>query len=255
MANSACTDKKQTKRTKENKPTTKKISFRPLTSKFNRVCWRHPRTKHPIWARLVGSGREGALFDSHGRNQTFPFLTVFSPRPPVGDGVIFGKLRCHRWQANMCLAYSEPRLWLVAESAGWLAASVAKRICWVDPPTHPGSSRSDKLSALYWRGKVKRAARVSYGCVTHGTTLSQQEDPTLERQFKGHRDAVYCVDFNPNHKQLGKLCFIKTYADSCSHVFASGNIPIINAPVSCRNCFGWLDTNLEIQLFCSYTIQ
>ena len=30
-----------------------------------------------------------------------------------------------------------------------------------------------------------------------------QEDPTLEKNFKGHRDAVTCVDFNPNMKQLG----------------------------------------------------
>ena len=30
-----------------------------------------------------------------------------------------------------------------------------------------------------------------------------QEDPTLERHFKGHRDTVTSVDFNPNMKQLG----------------------------------------------------
>ena len=32
-----------------------------------------------------------------------------------------------------------------------------------------------------------------------------QEDPSLERHFKGHRDTVTSVDFNPNMKQLGKL--------------------------------------------------
>ena len=31
-----------------------------------------------------------------------------------------------------------------------------------------------------------------------------QEDPTLERHFKGHRDTITSVDFNPNMKQLGK---------------------------------------------------
>lgn len=31
-----------------------------------------------------------------------------------------------------------------------------------------------------------------------------KEDPTLERHFKGHKDAVTCSDFNPNSKQLGK---------------------------------------------------
>jgi len=31
-----------------------------------------------------------------------------------------------------------------------------------------------------------------------------QEDPTLERQFKGHRDTITSCDFNPNMKQLGK---------------------------------------------------
>lgn len=30
-----------------------------------------------------------------------------------------------------------------------------------------------------------------------------QEDPSLERHFKGHKDAVTCADFNPNRKQLG----------------------------------------------------
>uniref|UniRef100_A0A8C4THT0 POC1 centriolar protein homolog A n=1 Tax=Erpetoichthys calabaricus TaxID=27687 RepID=A0A8C4THT0_ERPCA len=29
-----------------------------------------------------------------------------------------------------------------------------------------------------------------------------QEDPTFERHFKGHRDTVTCVDFNPNLKQI-----------------------------------------------------
>lgn len=33
--------------------------------------------------------------------------------------------------------------------------------------------------------------------------FSLQDDPTLERHFKGHRDAVTCTDFSPNHKQLG----------------------------------------------------
>lgn len=34
-----------------------------------------------------------------------------------------------------------------------------------------------------------------------------QEDPTLERNFKGHRDAVTSVDFSLNKKQLGKLSY------------------------------------------------
>lgn len=36
-------------------------------------------------------------------------------------------------------------------------------------------------------------------------TLSLQEDPVLERHFKGHKDTITCTDFNPNKKQLGKL--------------------------------------------------
>ena len=31
-----------------------------------------------------------------------------------------------------------------------------------------------------------------------------QEDPSLERHFKGHRDTITSVDFNPNMKQLGE---------------------------------------------------
>ncbi|KAK5927498.1 hypothetical protein CgunFtcFv8_012649 [Champsocephalus gunnari] len=34
------------------------------------------------------------------------------------------------------------------------------------------------------------------------TMASVLEDPTLERHFKGHTDAVTCTDFNPNRKQL-----------------------------------------------------
>lgn len=30
-----------------------------------------------------------------------------------------------------------------------------------------------------------------------------QDDPTLVRHFKGHKDAVMCADFSPNNKQLG----------------------------------------------------
>ena len=37
-----------------------------------------------------------------------------------------------------------------------------------------------------------------------------KEDPSLERHFKGHRDAVTCIDFNPNMKQLG-IIFYEEY--------------------------------------------
>lgn len=39
---------------------------------------------------------------------------------------------------------------------------------------------------------------------TYLTLAIPQEDPSLERHFKGHRDAVTCVDFSLNTKQLGK---------------------------------------------------
>ena len=32
--------------------------------------------------------------------------------------------------------------------------------------------------------------------------MFSQEDPTMERHFKGHRDTVTSVAFNPNMKQL-----------------------------------------------------
>lgn len=47
------------------------------------------------------------------------------------------------------------------------------------------------------------AAPYSPRLLTLSLTLPQ-EDPSLERHFKGHRDAVTCVDFNLNTKQLGK---------------------------------------------------
>ena len=42
--------------------------------------------------------------------------------------------------------------------------------------------------------------------------FSIQEDPTLERHFKGHRDAVTSVSFNPNMKQLGECMSL---VDTC----------------------------------------
>ncbi|KAM9377819.1 POC1 centriolar protein homolog B [Pholidichthys leucotaenia] len=39
---------------------------------------------------------------------------------------------------------------------------------------------------------------------------SVMEDPTLERNFKGHRDAVTCADFNPDRKQLASGSADKT---------------------------------------------
>lgn len=38
-----------------------------------------------------------------------------------------------------------------------------------------------------------------------------QDDPTLERHFKGHRDAITSLDFSSNMKQIGE-------AFSLSHV-------------------------------------
>uniref|UniRef100_A0A671Q8J7 POC1 centriolar protein homolog A n=1 Tax=Sinocyclocheilus anshuiensis TaxID=1608454 RepID=A0A671Q8J7_9TELE len=34
-----------------------------------------------------------------------------------------------------------------------------------------------------------------------------QDDPTLQRHFKGHRDAVRSLDFSSNMKQIGTVCF------------------------------------------------
>ncbi|XP_008290791.1 POC1 centriolar protein homolog B [Stegastes partitus] len=42
------------------------------------------------------------------------------------------------------------------------------------------------------------------------TMASVTEDPTLERHFKGHKDAVTCADFNPNRKQLASGSVDKT---------------------------------------------
>jgi hypothetical protein len=33
--------------------------------------------------------------------------------------------------------------------------------------------------------------------------FGEQEDPALDRHFKGHRDSVTSLDFSPNTKQLG----------------------------------------------------
>lgn len=43
-----------------------------------------------------------------------------------------------------------------------------------------------------------------FGRSDHAVTISfaQPEDPTLERSFRGHRDAVTSVAFNTNLKQL-----------------------------------------------------
>ena len=49
-----------------------------------------------------------------------------------------------------------------------------------------------------------------------------QEDPTLERHFKGHRDTVTSLDFNPNMKQLGELMWTyPCYRQYSSHIYRS----------------------------------
>lgn len=50
-------------------------------------------------------------------------------------------------------------------------------------------------------------------------TLSFQDDPSLERHFKGHRDTVTSVDFNCNMKQIGMTSSNKTVSvrlETCS---------------------------------------
>ena len=54
-----------------------------------------------------------------------------------------------------------------------------------------------------------------------------QEDPTLERHFKGHRDTVTSVCFNPNMKQLGKV----DAGTTCTH--ASLHWPIPTPQLTC----------------------
>ncbi|XP_078479203.1 uncharacterized protein LOC144740224 [Lampetra planeri] len=40
--------------------------------------------------------------------------------------------------------------------------------------------------------------------------MSPQEDPALERHFKGHQDAVTCIDFSPSGKQLASASVDKS---------------------------------------------
>lgn len=45
-----------------------------------------------------------------------------------------------------------------------------------------------------------------------------QEDPTLERHFKGHRDTVTSVCFNPNMKQLGEAHIEMVHVTVSTHI-------------------------------------
>jgi len=51
-----------------------------------------------------------------------------------------------------------------------------------------------------------------------------QEDPTLERHFKGHRDTVTSVDFSPNTKQLGVIyyhvLYLFMFTAICAFIFS-----------------------------------
>ncbi len=49
--------------------------------------------------------------------------------------------------------------------------------------------------------------------------IFMQEDPTLERHFKGHRDTVTSLDFNPNMKQLGESLLVLNINMSVSRKF------------------------------------
>ena len=63
-------------------------------------------------------------------------------------------------------------------------------------PPHP-PPRSSQEEARPWE------SRFSSSFLMLDLRLPQ-EDPSLERHFKGHRDGVTSVDFNLNTKQLGK---------------------------------------------------
>lgn len=59
------------------------------------------------------------------------------------------------------------------------------------------------------RGKGQRASPIprirGLHLLSKPGNFPSQEDPVLERYFKGHKAAITSVDFSPNGKQLGKF--------------------------------------------------
>lgn len=59
------------------------------------------------------------------------------------------------------------------------------------------------VAGLAWRANM--AGFMDWECHKHPLQhahCTQPEDPTLQRSFRGHRDAVTSVTFNPTMKQL-----------------------------------------------------
>lgn len=66
------------------------------------------------------------------------------------------------------------------------------------------------MGTFRWRRRplLQQTLKAGYPSHQEGfrkTVLARREDPSLERHFKGHRDAVTCVDFSLNMKQLVAL--------------------------------------------------
>ena len=70
---------------------------------------------------------------------------------------------------------------------------------------------------------------------TNLTLALPQEDPSLERHFKGHRDAVTSVDFSLNTKQLGKTEKVEFLPGRCGMGGAghSENSGAFSRPIAC----------------------
>ncbi|KAA3677814.1 centriolar protein POC1 [Paragonimus westermani] len=65
-----------------------------------------------------------------------------------------------------------------------------------------------------------------------------QDDPTLQIHFKGHRDAITCVDFNPNGKQLGESITFRAHTAAIRWVDLSSD--------GLRMCTASADKSLKV---------
>lgn len=110
-----------------------------------------------------------------------------------------------------------------APRESWRPASPcrAPRACWcgasrsVDPPsTRPCPGRTPREGAALIPDPPPRFRALHL--LSKLDNFPSQEDPVLERYFKGHKAAITSVDFNPNGKQLGKFDCLFSFCDGAN---------------------------------------
>ncbi len=86
-----------------------------------------------------------------------------------------------------------------------------------------------------------------FGLLIRHRSFGFQEDPTLERHFKGHRDTITSLDFNPNMKQLGEWSDLTGQSCTQTDMLTTLNQLLLHFFLCSFRVNGFLLDGLELQ--------